>query len=130
MSGVQATSWPRGRAEGIDGAICCEPEGGEICHAAKGALGLRIDLLGKMAHGAMPFEGRNPNRAVAAVIAGLAKLEQHLHDIHAPHEHLGQPWITPTVLRAGAPAQMNVLPGDCHAVGRRANGAQPSTTTS
>ena len=26
---------------------------------------------GKMAHGAMPFEGRNPNRAAAAVIAAL-----------------------------------------------------------
>jgi succinyl-diaminopimelate desuccinylase len=109
MSGVRDFV-QRGRAEGIDGAICCEPEGGEICHAAKGALRLRIDLLGKMAHGAMPFEGRNPNRAVAAVIDRLTELEQRLHDAHAPHEHLGQPWITPTVLRAGAPAQMNVLP--------------------
>ena len=62
MSGVRDFV-ARGHADGIDGAICCEPEGGEICHAAKGALRLRIDLTGKMAHGAMPFEGRNPNRA-------------------------------------------------------------------
>ena len=34
----------RGHADGVDGAICCEPEGGEICHVAKGALRLRIDL--------------------------------------------------------------------------------------
>ena len=100
----------RGHANGIDGAISCEPEGGEICHAAKGALRLRIDLTGKMAHGAMPFEGRNPNRAAAAVIAALTDLERRLQDAHGEHEHLGKPWITPTVLRSGEPAQMNVLP--------------------
>ena len=55
--------------------ICCEPEGGEICHVAKGALRLRLDFTGKMAHGAMPFQGRNPNRAVGAAIGALADLE-------------------------------------------------------
>ena len=109
MSGVRDFV-ARGHASGVDGAICCEPEGGEICHAAKGALRLRIDLAGKMAHGAMPFEGRNPNRAAAAVVAALTGLEQRLHDAHGVHEYLGQPWITPTVLRAGEPAQMNVMP--------------------
>lgn len=110
MSGVRDFV-ARGHAAGIDGAICCEPEGGEICITAKGAMRLRIDLTGKMAHGAMPFEGRNPTRAAAAVIAALADLEQRLHDTHGVHEHLGQPWITPTVLRAGEPSQMNVMPG-------------------
>ena len=69
-----------GGMDGVDGAICCEPEGGEICHVAKGALRLRIDLHREMAHGAMPFEGRNPNRAVAAVIAALADLERDVQD--------------------------------------------------
>ena len=109
MSGVRDFV-ARGHATGVDGAICCEPEGGEICHAAKGALRLRVELTGMMAHGAMPFEGRNPNRAVAAVIAALTDLERRLQDALGTHEHLGQPWITPTVLRAGEPAQMNVLP--------------------
>ena len=110
MSGVRDFV-ARGHAEGIDGAICCEPEGGEICITAKGAMRLRIDLTGKMAHGAMPFEGRNPNRAAAMVIAALTDLERRLQDVHGEHEQLGQPWITPTVLRAGEPAQMNVMPG-------------------
>jgi succinyl-diaminopimelate desuccinylase len=109
MSGVRDFV-ARGHATGIDGAICCEPEGGEICHAAKGALRLRIDLHGKMAHGAMPFEGRNPNRAAAAVITALAALEHALQQRHGTHEHLGRPWVTPTVLRAGEPVQMNVMP--------------------
>jgi succinyl-diaminopimelate desuccinylase len=100
-----------GHCDGIDGAICCEPEAGEICHVAKGALRLRIDLRGVMAHGAMPFRGRNPNRAAGAVIGALADLEAALQAELGEHEHLGRPWITPTVLRAGDPVQMNVMPG-------------------
>src|SRR5690606_19094333 len=72
----------------------------------------RLDFHGAMAHGAMPFEGRNPNRAVAAAIAALADLERRLHDDPGRHEHLGLTWITPTVLRAGEPVQMNVMPAD------------------
>ena len=102
----------KGHATGIDGAICCEPEGGEICHVAKGALRIRIDLLGRMAHGAMPFEGRNPNRAAGNVIAALTGLEERLQSLHGTHEHLGLTWVTPTVMRGGEPAQMNVLPGN------------------
>jgi len=100
----------RGRTEGVDGVICCEPEGGEICHVAKGALRLRLDLQGKMAHGAMPFEGRNPNRGVGAAIGVLAELERDLQARHDTHPHLGQVWITPTVLAAGSARQMNVMP--------------------
>jgi succinyl-diaminopimelate desuccinylase len=102
----------RGHAEGVDGAICCEPEGGEICHVAKGAIRLRIDLLGRMAHGAMPFEGRNPNRAAAAVIAALRDFEARLQWDLGQHEHLGLTWVTPTVMRSGDPAQMNVMPAN------------------
>ncbi|MCU0260393.1 MAG: M20 family metallopeptidase [Ilumatobacteraceae bacterium] len=99
-----------GRAAGIDGAICCEPEGGEICHVAKGALRLRVDLTGVMAHGAMPFQGRNPNRAAGQVLVALAALEASLQRLHGEHPHLGLVWVTPTVLRSGDPVQMNVMP--------------------
>jgi succinyl-diaminopimelate desuccinylase len=100
----------RGHLAGVDGVICCEPEGGEICHVAKGALRLRIDLRGKMAHGAMPFQGRNPNRAVGLVLVALAALEGRLQERYAEHPYLGQLWVTPTVLRAGDAVQMNVMP--------------------
>ena len=101
----------RGRTAGVDGVICCEPEGGEICHVAKGALRLRLDFHGKMAHGAMPFQGRNPNRAVASTITALAELEQALQARHPEDQHLGHVWLTTTVLAAGDAAQMNVMPG-------------------
>lgn len=100
-----------GHAAGIDGAICCEPEAGEICHVAKGALRLRVDFSGVMAHGAIPFAGRNPNRAVGAVLTELARLEARLHEQFGEHEHLGKAWVTPTVLRSGDAVQMNVMPG-------------------
>jgi succinyl-diaminopimelate desuccinylase len=100
----------RGRTSGVDAVICCEPEGGEICHVAKGALRLRLDFTGKMAHGAMPFQGRNPNRAVGATIGALADYEAALQERHGEHPHLGHVWITPTVLRAGEAVQMNVMP--------------------
>ena len=100
----------RGRADDIDAVICCEPEGGEICPVAKGALRLRVDLTGKMAHGAMPFQGRNPNRAVGRVLGVLAEVEGSLQGRAGEHPTLGHVWITPTVLRAGEPAQMNVMP--------------------
>ena len=105
----------RGHAEGVDAVICCEPEGGEICHVAKGALRLRLDFHGKMAHGAMPFEGKNPNRAAAAAIAALGVLEREVQATHGAHPHLGEVWITPTVLHAGEPAQMNVMPATASA---------------
>ncbi len=100
----------RGRTSGVDAVICCEPEGGEICHVAKGALRLRLDFTGKMAHGAMPFQGRNPNRALGATIGALAEYEAALQERHGEHAHLGHVWITPTVLRAGEAVQMNVMP--------------------
>jgi succinyl-diaminopimelate desuccinylase len=111
MSGVKQFV-ANGFAAGIDAAICCEPEGGEICNSSKGAIRLRVDLRGRMAHGAMPFMGANPNRAMGALLEQLGRLDDELKQEFGTHEHLGDVWITPTVLRAGEPAQMNVMPAD------------------
>jgi succinyl-diaminopimelate desuccinylase len=99
-----------GFAAGVDAAICCEPEDGEICNTSKGALRLRIGFTGAMAHGAMPHQGRNPNPVAARFLAELDGVERRLQAEHGEHEHLGLPYLTPTVLRAGEPAQMNVIP--------------------
>ncbi|MFG2074273.1 M20 family metallopeptidase [Nonomuraea maritima] len=99
-----------GLAADVDGAIVAEPEAGEICAVAKGALRLRVDLTGKMAHGAMPQHGRNPVPAAGALLAGLAALQDELQKRHPAHEHLGAVYVTPTVLRAGSEEQVNVIP--------------------
>jgi succinyl-diaminopimelate desuccinylase len=101
-----------GHMTGVDGVICCEPEGGEICNTAKGALRIRVGFHGRMAHGAMPFMGANPNRAVGAFLVALADLESDVQAATGEHEHLGRAWLTPTVLRAGDSVQMNVMPAD------------------
>src|SRR6195952_4323267 len=95
---------------GIDGVIVCEPEGGEVCAVAKGAIRLRIDLQGVMAHGAMPTKGRNPLPAMGSLLMGLAELERQVAESVGSHPHLGDFYLTPTVLAAGDPGQLNVIP--------------------
>ncbi|HVX47605.1 MAG TPA: M20/M25/M40 family metallo-hydrolase, partial [Mycobacteriales bacterium] len=99
-------------AAGIDGAIVCEPEAEEICLTAKGALRLRIDAHGAMAHGAMPEHGRNPLPVLGRVLAELGRLQERMQAEAGVDEHLGRPYLTPTVLRAGDPDQLNVIPAE------------------
>ena len=94
----------------VDGVIVCEPEAGEICAVAKGALRVRIDVTGKMAHGAMPQHGRNPVPALGRILGAIASLEATLQRELGSHEHLGTVYLTPTVLTAGTPVQLNVIP--------------------
>lgn len=100
----------RGHARGIDAAIVCEPEGGEICTSQKGALRLRVDIEGRMSHGAMPHEGRNPITAASAVIEHLAEIERSLQSHPGEHPTLGLPYLTPTHIAAGSLPQLNVIP--------------------
>ncbi len=94
----------------VDGVIVCEPEEGEICAVAKGAVRLSIELTGAMAHGAMPQHARNPLPVAARVITGLEQVQQRLQDEHGEHEHLGWTYLTPTVSLAGDVDQINVIP--------------------
>ncbi|MPZ53148.1 MAG: ArgE/DapE family deacylase [Acidimicrobiia bacterium] len=101
----------RGHGSGIDAAIVCEPEENEICCVAKGAIRLGITVSGRMAHGAMPHMGVNPNLAVAALIDGLTSLEEQIRGQYGSNPHLGHTHITPTVVEGGDRQQHNVIPG-------------------
>ncbi len=107
----------RGWADDVDAAIVCEPEEHELCLFQKGAMRLHVHVSGVMAHGAMPYAGVNP-------ITGLMRFLNAVHALQAdeqarlgPHEHLGLPWITPTIVRAPArgEAQLNVMPDEAYA---------------
>lgn len=100
----------RGHARGVDAAIICEPEGDELCLTQKGAIRARITAVGRMAHGAMPQHGLNPLPALAAFLLEMSELQRELQDRYGEDEHLGWPYVTPTVLRGGDPAQVNVIP--------------------
>ncbi len=101
-----------GWAKDACGAIICEPEANEVCLVQKGALRAIARFRGKMAHGAMPRSGINPIPASAGFVQGLLVLERRYVMRHGAHSLLGEPSVTPTVLRAGDLAQLNVIQAD------------------
>jgi len=104
-----------GWANGVDGAIICEPEENQLCVSQKGAMRIKIQVYGKQAHGAMPLTGVNPNTRMAKIIVALDELEQREKERLGKHVELGWPSITPTILMAptaGEP-QINVVPDQC-----------------
>jgi succinyl-diaminopimelate desuccinylase len=107
----------RGWAKGVDGAIICEPEENQLCITQKGAMRVVIKTYGKMAHGAMPLTGINPNTRMARLIVELEKLEHREKERVGEHPYLGWPSITPTIIQSpvkGEP-QINVVPDQCMA---------------
>ncbi|WP_288008461.1 M20 family metallopeptidase [Kyrpidia sp.] len=104
----------QGWARGVDGAIICEPEENQICVAQKGALRIRLDFAGKMAHGAMPYAGINPIPRLAKFLVNVEQWEEREVRRLGRHPYLGVPHITPTIVRAPAEgeAQVNVVPGE------------------
>lgn len=105
-----------GWADDVDGAIVCEPEENELCLFQKGAMRLHVRVHGVMSHGAMPYAGVNPVRALSRLVLALETLEAEEQARLGEHPHLGLPWITPTVTRAPADgeAQLNVMPGEAY----------------
>ena len=110
MLGAKAFAASELAGSGIDGVIVCEPEAGEVCASAKGALRIRIELTGVMAHGAMPQIGNNPIPAVGPLLVGLAELQKQISASVGQHPELGEFYLTPTVLDAGTAEQQNVIP--------------------
>ncbi|MGM9949452.1 MAG: M20 family metallopeptidase, partial [Lysinibacillus sp.] len=105
----------QGWADGVDGAIICEPEENQVCIAQRGAIRLRVDIYGKMAHGAISWSGINPNWRMARFITEMEKLEKEEQHRLGEDPFLKWPTITPTILRAPVKgdAQINVIPDHC-----------------
>ena len=106
----------QGWADEVDGAIICEPEENELCLFQKGALRVSVTFQGVMAHGAMPYAGKNPIAGLSAFLERVRGLEQTEQKRLGEHPHLGLPWFTPTIVKAPAKgeAQHNVMPGEAY----------------
>ncbi|HEX6547342.1 MAG TPA: M20 family metallopeptidase [Candidatus Dormibacteraeota bacterium] len=100
----------RGRAQGLDAAIVCEPEEREVCIAQKGAIRVHVTSWGRMAHGAMPEHGLNPIPPLTTFLHRVADLQAELQATNGEHPLLGRDYLTPTVLVANLPANLNVIP--------------------
>lgn len=103
-----------GWADAVDGAIICEPEENQLCIAQKGAMRATLRLTGRMAHGAMPRSGLNPNVPLARMLVRFAALEAAEGERCGEDPFLGWPSITPTIVQGPEPgagvAQINVVP--------------------
>jgi succinyl-diaminopimelate desuccinylase len=99
-----------GYLDGATAAIICEPEGDRVCVAQKGAIRLRVELHGKMAHGCMPEQGANPLLALGEVIHACRALEAVIQGQRQLHALLGTFTMTPTVAIGGERQQGNVIP--------------------
>ncbi|CAN5809147.1 ArgE/DapE family deacylase [soil metagenome] len=93
-------------------AIICEPEGGRVCIAQKGAMRVLVTFSGRMSHGCMPDEGANPVQALGKSIVALGDLEADVLDNHEPHPLLGRFSLSPTVVSGGLADQANVIPAN------------------
>ena len=105
----------RGHADGVDAALIPEPEENQLCLSMKGAMRARVRVTGRMAHGAMPLTGVNPNPRLARIILAYEAFEAQEKSRCGADPYLGLPSITFTVLQsplAGSPAQLNVMPGE------------------
>jgi succinyl-diaminopimelate desuccinylase len=81
----------------------------------KGAIRAVVRVRGKMAHGAMPLAGINPNPRLARIILAFEAFEEEEKRRCGRDPFLGLPSITFTVLQSpppGSPAQLNVMPGE------------------
>ena len=105
-----------GHAEGVDGAVICEPEENQVCVAQKGAMRVEVTVRGRMAHGAMPSSGVNPVTRAARFVVAVEALEKEEISRYGEDPLLGYPSITPTVLlgpESGQP-QINVIPSSAY----------------
>ena len=108
----------QGWADNVDAAIICEPEENHLCISQKGVMWVRVTATGKMSHGAMPLTGINSAYPMAKFLVAMRKLEAAQIAQHGQHEFLGQPSLTPTILRSpvrGEP-QNNVMPAQTEVV--------------
>ena len=118
--------WAESRELIIDQMVVCEPTKCAPVHGHKGAIGLRIDVIGKSAHSALPELGANAIHAAARIIVAL---EDH-HDalVAGPAStEVGTGSVLTTSIRGGLAG--NVVPDKCTiTVGRRiAPGEDPAT---
>ena len=104
-----------GHADDVTACLVPEPEENNLCISMKGAIRAIVRVHGKMAHGAMPLTGINPNTRLARIILAFECYESEEKQRYGSDPFLGLPSVTFTVVQAppaGSPAQHNVMPGD------------------
>ncbi len=109
--------WAEHRNYDIDQLIVCEPTQLAPIHGHKGAIGIRVTVIGESAHSATPERGRNAIFAAGQLITAL---EAHSKDLVAipPTTEVGPATLLVSMINGGIAG--NVVPDRCVlTVGRR-----------
>ena len=104
-----------GHADEVTACLVPEPEENNLCISMKGAIRAVVRVHGKMAHGAMPLTGINPNTRLARIILAFEEFETSEKKRCGRDEFLGLPSVTFTIVQSpppGSPAQLNVMPSE------------------
>ncbi len=104
-----------GHADDVDACLVPEPEENNLCITMKGAIRAVVRVHGKMAHGAMPLSGVNPNTRLARIVLAFERFEAEEKARCGKDPLIGLPSITFTVLQSpppGSPPQLNVMSGE------------------
>jgi len=107
-----------GHADDVSACLVPEPEENQLCISMKGAIRAVLRVHGRMAHGAMPLSGVNPNTRLARIILAFERYEAREKERCGTDPLLGLPSVTFTVIQSpppGSPAQLNVMPGEAMA---------------
>ena len=87
-----------GHADDVTACLVPEPEENNLCLSMKGAIRAIVRVRGRMAHGAMPLTGINPNTRLARIILAFERFEAEEKKRCGADPFLGLPSITFTVL--------------------------------
>jgi len=107
-----------GHADDVTACLVPEPEENQLCISMKGAIRAVVRVRGRMAHGAMPLTGINPNTRLARIILAFERFEAREKERCGKDPLLGLPSVTFTVIQSpppGSPPQLNVMPGEAMA---------------
>jgi succinyl-diaminopimelate desuccinylase len=105
----------QGHADEVTACLVPEPEENNLCISMKGAIRAIVRVHGKMAHGAMPLTGINPNTRLARIILAFEEFETAEKKRCGKDPFIGLPSVTFTVVQSpppGSPAQLNVMPSE------------------
>jgi len=103
-----------GHADDVTACLVPEPEENNLCICMKGAIRAIVHVTGRMAHGAMPLSGINPNTRLARIVLAFERYEAEEKKRCGKDPYLGFPSVTFTVIQSpppGSPPQLNVMPG-------------------
>lgn len=104
-----------GHADDVTACLVPEPEENNLCICMKGAIRAVVRVTGRMAHGAMPLSGINPNTRMAKIILAFERYETGEKERCGSDPFLGLPSVTFTVIQSpppGSPPQLNVMPAE------------------